>query len=54
MLLYRVPSAFHGEPVALRIKATEEDRREVWYCQQTNRGDTRSAWIGSQIADSND
>ena len=33
-VLYRVPSAFHGEPVALRINATEEDRREVWYGPQ--------------------
>ena len=31
---YRVSGAFEGEPVALRINATRDDQREVWYCQQ--------------------
>lgn len=31
---YRISTAFEGEPVALRINATREDSREVWYCRQ--------------------
>jgi transposase InsO family protein len=33
-VVYRLSSAYHGEPVALRANVTEESRREVWYCQQ--------------------